>query len=153
MNLTRCQYALSVYVVRRCRYMVSVRVIGILHAYAAPSTSFDAPHGGAKMRIVMDRGYCDAALPFCARCSAAYFQKPEGTDRPCIVAIEDDGKDDVLHFVLLTDDRSIEFDLTEELQEGLALEGWEFLADFDPGFFRTGAADKWRALSELQEAA
>lgn len=105
------------------------------------------------MRIVMDRDYCDAALSFCARCSAAYFQKPEGTDRPCIVEITDDGNDDVLHFVLLTDDRTLEFDLTEDVQEGLALEGWEFLADFDPGFFRQGAADRWRALSHADAAA
>lgn len=41
------------------------------------------------MKIVLDRSYCDAALPFCARCSAAFFRKPLGTDRPCIVAIID----------------------------------------------------------------
>lgn len=101
------------------------------------------------MRIVMDRGYCDAALPFCARCSAAFFQKPLGTDRPCIVEIVDDGDDEMLHFVLLTDDRTLEFDLTEDIQEGLAAEGWEFLADFDPRFFREGAAERWRELSRI----
>ena len=100
------------------------------------------------MRIVMDRGYCDAALSFCARCSAAYFQKPLGTDRPCIVDIVDDGNDNLLHFEMITDDRHIEFDLTEELQEGLSLEGWEFLADFDPEFFRHGAAERWKELSK-----
>lgn len=104
------------------------------------------------MRIVMDRGYCDAALPFCARCSAAYFRKPQGTDRPCIVDVVDDGNDDLLHFTVLTDGRTLEFDLTEELQEGLAAEGWEFLADFDPGFFRHGAADKWREISKLSSS-
>ena len=79
------------------------------------------------MKIVMDRSYCDAALPFCARCSAAYFQKPLGTDRPCIVDIVDDGNEEMLHFTVLTDGRTLEFDLTEEIQEGLAMEGWEFL--------------------------
>jgi hypothetical protein len=105
------------------------------------------------MRIVMDRGYCDASLPFCARCSAAFFQKPLGTDRPCIVEIVDDGNDDLLHFVLLTDHRTLEFDLTEDIQEGLAAEGWEFLADFDPEFFREGAAERWRALSATAHTA
>jgi hypothetical protein len=101
------------------------------------------------MRIIMDRGYCDAALPFCARCSAAFFQKPMGTDRPCVVDIIDDGNDELLHFEVLTDGRTLEFDLTEELQQGLAAEGWEFLADFDPGFFRQGAAERWRELGKL----
>ena len=72
-----------------------------------------------------------------------------GTDRPCIVEISDDGNDDLLHFVVRTDDRSLEFDLTEELQEGLSTEGWEFLADFDPDLFRTGAAQRWRELAKI----
>lgn len=104
------------------------------------------------MIIVMDRGYCDAALPFCARCSAAFFQKPQGTDRPCIVDIIDDGKDDILHFRVLTDGKTLEFDLTEDIQEGLATEGWEFLIDFDPEFFRHGAAERWRELEKVPAA-
>jgi len=72
-----------------------------------------------------------------------------GTDRPCVVAVEDDGKDDVLHFVIRSDNRVLEFDLTDELQEGLSLEGWEFLSDFDPALFRTGAAERWRAIGKL----
>ncbi len=98
------------------------------------------------MKIVMDRGYCDASRSFCARCSAAFFQKPMGTDRPCVVDIIDDGDDEMLHFEVRTDGRSLSFDLTEDLQTGLALEGWEFLADFQPEFFRHGAADRWREL-------
>lgn len=101
------------------------------------------------MKIVMDRGYCDASLSFCARCSAAFFQKPMGTDRPCIVEIIDDGNDDLIHFQVLTDGRTLEFDLTQEIQEGLAIEGWEFLANFDPALFRRGAAERWRALGKL----
>ena len=100
------------------------------------------------MIIVMDRGYCDATLTFCERCSAAFFRKPQGTDRPCIVDIIDDGNDNLLHFVVKTDDRTLEFDLTKELQEGLSVEGWEFLINFDPSLFRHGAADRWRQLSK-----
>jgi hypothetical protein len=92
---------------------------------------------------------CDASLPFCARCSAAFFRKPTGTDRPCVTRIVDDGNEDVLHFVVNTDDRTMEFDLTKDLQAGLALEGWEFLADFEPALFRRGAAERWRRLAEL----
>ena len=101
------------------------------------------------MRIVMDRGYCDEALTYCARCSAAFFRKPLGTDRQCVVDIIDDGNDDLLHFEVRTDGRVLEFDLTEDVQEGLSIEGWEFLVDFDPDLFRSGAADRWRALSKL----
>lgn len=101
------------------------------------------------MIIYMNRGLCDAALPFCARCSAAFFRKPLGTDRPCVSRIVDDGNDDLLHFVVTTDDRTLEFDLTKDLQEGLATEGWEFLVDFDPALFRTGAAERWRKLASL----
>lgn len=103
------------------------------------------------MKIVMDRNYCDASRSFCAMCSAAYFRKPTGTDRPCIVSITDDGDDDVLHFTLRTNGRTIDFDLTEEVQEGLALEGWEFLADFYPSYLRTGAAERWRALAKQHQ--
>jgi hypothetical protein len=101
------------------------------------------------MKIVMDRGYCDASLSFCARCSAAFFRKPMGTDRPCVVDIIDDGDDEMLHFEVRTDGRSLSFDLTEDLQAGLAIEGWEFLADFEPEFFRHGAAKRWRELQDL----
>lgn len=104
------------------------------------------------MKIVMDRGLCDAARSYCATCSALFFQKPLGTDRPCVAQVIDDGNDDLLHFEIITDGRTLEFDLTKELQTGLALEGWEFLADFDPGFFRHGAAERWRALSKLPSA-
>jgi hypothetical protein len=105
--------------------------------------------GETKMKIVMDRSYCDASLSFCARCSATFFRKPLGTDRPCVTEIIDDGQEDRLHFVLRTDGRTLEFDLTDELQEGLATEGWEFLADFDPALFRRGAASRWHELAKL----
>ena len=104
------------------------------------------------MKIILDRGLCDADLAFCARCSAAFFRKPLGTDRPCVTAVIDDGNEDLLHFVVRTDGRELEFDLTEDLQEGLALEGWEFLADFDPALIRRGAAKRWREIGKLPAA-
>lgn len=101
------------------------------------------------MIIHMNRGLCDAALPFCARCSAAFFREPQGRDRPCITRIIEDGNDNMIHIVVTTDHRVLEFDLTKDIQEGLASEGWEFLADFDPALFRTGAAERWRQLARL----
>lgn len=104
------------------------------------------------MRIILDRGYCDASLSFCARCSATFFQKPLGTDRPCVVGVLDDGNDDLIHIEVRTDGRVLEFDLTEDVQEGLSLEGWEFLSDFEPSLFRSGAADRWREIGNLPAA-
>lgn len=98
------------------------------------------------MKIYMNRGFCDAGLPFCARCSATFFQKPLGTDRLCIAKVIDDGRSDVIEIVLCTDQRSLTFELTPEIQEGLSLEGWEYLADFSPAMIRRGAARRWRNL-------
>ncbi|MCC6167626.1 MAG: hypothetical protein IT329_10395 [Caldilineaceae bacterium] len=99
------------------------------------------------MKIIMHRGFCDASLPFCARCSAGFFQKPWGTDRPCIVKVIDDERQDVLEIVLCTDQRNLRFELTPELQKGLALEGWEYLADFAPALIRRGADKRWRGIN------
>jgi hypothetical protein len=100
------------------------------------------------MRITIDRDLCDASLPFCQRCSAAFIRHPEGGDRQCVTAIEDDGKD-TLTIVMSTDERLIEVELSEEQREWAAVEGWEVLADFDPALFRTGAMDRWRELREM----
>lgn len=102
------------------------------------------------MIIYIDRGLCDADLTFCSRCSATFFQKPMGTDRPCVSRVVDDGDDEVINFVVLTDGRTLRFHLTDETLEGLKLEGWEFLADFDPALIRRGAAERWRALAQLE---
>lgn len=99
------------------------------------------------MRIVMNRGFCDAGLSFCARCSANFFRKPLGTDRPCIVRVIDDGQEDVLEVVVCTDQRNLKFTLTPEIQEGLAVEGWEYLADFAPALIRRGAQARWQRLA------
>ncbi|NOX62573.1 MAG: hypothetical protein GXP42_11615 [Chloroflexi bacterium] len=102
------------------------------------------------MIIVMDRSLCDADLAFCARCSAEVFRKPLGVDRPCITKIIDDGDDEMLTFIIMTDGRTLRIHLTEKTVEGLKLEGWEFLADFDPALIRRGAAKRWRELATMQ---
>jgi hypothetical protein len=100
------------------------------------------------MKVVIDRDLCDASLPFCQRCSAAFIRYPEGSDRPCIREIEDDGKE-TLTIVIYSDNRSLEVELTEEEQQLASVEGWEALADFDPALFRTGALERWRKIREI----
>jgi hypothetical protein len=100
------------------------------------------------MKVVIDRDLCDASLPFCQRCSAALIRYPEGTDRPCIMDIIEDDKEN-LTVVMHTDDRTLTIELTEADQELAAVEGWEALADFDPALFRSGAQERWRAIRQL----
>lgn len=100
------------------------------------------------MRVVIDRDLCDASLPFCSRCSAAFIRYPEGSDRMCIKDIVEDGKD-TLTIEMHTDQQTMVVELTEEMQELASVEGWEALADFDPALFRSGAIDKWREIRML----
>jgi hypothetical protein len=100
------------------------------------------------MKVVIDRDLCDASLPFCARCSAAFIRYPEGSDRMCIMDVIDDGRD-TLTLELHTENRRLEVALTDEERELASVEGWEALADFDPALFRTGAMERWREIREL----
>jgi hypothetical protein len=100
------------------------------------------------MKVVIDRDLCDASLPFCARCSAAFIRYPEGSDRMCIKKIIDDGSD-LLTIEMHTDNRVLEVQLSEEERELASIEGWEVLADFDPALFRDGALDRWREIRSL----
>lgn len=100
------------------------------------------------MRVVIDRDLCDASLPYCQRCSAAFIRYPEGVDRQCIRDIIDDGSD-LLTIEMKTDGRELVIELTEEERELGAVEGWEALAHFDPALFRSGAAERWHHISTL----
>lgn len=100
------------------------------------------------MKVIMDRDLCNASLPFCQRCSAAFIRYPEGTDRLCILDVIEDDKD-TLTLEMYTDDRRLEIELTEEMRDLASVEGWEALADFDPALFRTGAMQRWRELRNL----
>lgn len=100
------------------------------------------------MKVIIDRDLCNASLPFCQRCSAAFIRYPEGTDRLCITDVIDDGKD-TLTLEMHTDNRELEVELTDEMRDLASIEGWEALADFDPALFRTGAMRRWREIREL----
>ena len=100
------------------------------------------------MKVVIDRDLCDASLPFCSRCSAAFIRYPEGTDRMCIKEIVEDDNE-LLTIEMHTDQRTLILELSEEERELASVEGWEALADFDPALFRTGAIEKWREIRQL----
>lgn len=100
------------------------------------------------MRVVIDRDLCDASLPFCQRCSAAFIRYPEGVDRHCIRDIFDDGSD-LLTIEMKTDGRELVIELSDEEREIASVEGWEVLANFDPALFRTGAAERWHEIRTL----
>lgn len=103
------------------------------------------------MKVIIDRDLCNSSLPFCQRCSAAFFRYPEGTDRLCIMDIIDDGKN-TLTLEMNTDGRIIEVELTDDDLEMASIEGWEALADFDPALFRTGANARWAKIRLLPVA-
>ncbi len=100
------------------------------------------------MKVFIDRDLCDASLPFCQRCSAAFIRYPEGSDRLCIREITDDGAEE-LTIIVHSDNRTIEITLSEDERELASIEGWEALADFDPALFREGAINRWRELRQL----
>lgn len=100
------------------------------------------------MRVVIDRDLCDASLPFCQRCSAAFIRYPEGADRHCIRDIIDDGSD-LLTIQMKTDGREFVIELTDEERDIASVEGWDALADFDPALFRTGAMERWHQLRTM----
>lgn len=100
------------------------------------------------MKVIIDRDLCNATLPFCQRCSAAFIRYPQGSDRHCIRDIVDDGSEHLtLH--MLTDGRELTVELSDDQRELAAVEGWEILADFDPALFRRGATERWREIRRL----
>ena len=100
------------------------------------------------MKVIIDRDLCNASLPFCQRCSAAFIRYPEGSDRLCIMDVVEDGKE-TLTLEMHSDNRQLEVELTDEMRELASIEGWEALADFDPALFRTGAMSRWREIRQL----
>lgn len=100
------------------------------------------------MRVIIDRDLCDASLPFCQRCSAAFIRYPEGVDRQCIREIIDDGND-LLTIQMKTDGREFVIELTDEERDLGSIEGWDVLADFDPALFRSGAMERWHQLAKM----
>jgi hypothetical protein len=74
------------------------------------------------MKIFIDRTHCDLCQSFCDRHSARLIHAPEGVDRPCIQAIEDDGQPE-LTLVVKDGAHEATLALNEQEREILGLEG------------------------------
>lgn len=81
------------------------------------------------MKIYIDRAHCDLCQSYCDRHVARLVRFPEGEDRPCIQAIEDDGSSR-LTLVVQDEIETITLVLDERDQEIVAFEG---LSSFLPG--------------------
>jgi hypothetical protein len=74
------------------------------------------------MKIYVDRDHCDICQSYCDRHVAKLIRFPEGEDRPCITAIEDDGLVD-LTLVVTTAGGTTTLVLNERDREIAAYEG------------------------------
>ncbi len=74
------------------------------------------------MKIFIDRTHCELCQSFCDRHSARLIHTPEGVDRPCIQAIEDDGRPE-LTLVVKDGEHQVTLNLTEQDREIMGLEG------------------------------
>lgn len=81
------------------------------------------------MKIYIDRAHCNLCQSYCDRHVARLVRFPEGEDRPCIQAIEDDGSPR-LTLVVQDEMETVTLVLDERDQEIVALEG---LSSFLPG--------------------
>ncbi len=74
------------------------------------------------MKIYVDRCNCDMAQSYCDRHVAKLIRFPEGEDRPCVTAIEDDGQPG-LTLVVTTESGVTTLALDEQQRRVAAYEG------------------------------
>jgi hypothetical protein len=74
------------------------------------------------MKVFIDRTTCPACSSYCDRHAAKFIRFPMSEDRPCITAIEDDGKPLLTVEVTDGNNRAV-ITLTEEQRETVAYEG------------------------------
>ncbi len=87
------------------------------------------------MRMTVDRGLCNHALPECERCFARMMVPPLGADRHCVTLFEEDG-DPVLHLTLRYDGHEQHLDLSPDDREMVANLGWSQFVEVMPNFYR-----------------
>lgn len=91
---------------------------------------------GVVVKIYLDRSICNDSLPTCERRMARLIRFPLGEDRPCITAIEDDGRPE-LTLVVKSEGQEAVISLDDEAR---ALAGTEGISSFLPWtlpFYRT----------------
>lgn len=74
------------------------------------------------MKIYVNRCDCNMSQGYCDRHVAKLIRFPEGEDRPCITAIEDDGRPE-LTLVVTTDAGVTTLALDEQQRQVAAYEG------------------------------
>lgn len=74
------------------------------------------------MKITIDRTHCDLCQSYCDRHVAKLIRFPLGEDRPCVQALEDDGRP-TLTLVVRDGAHQAVLELTEAEREVLGLEG------------------------------
>jgi hypothetical protein len=87
------------------------------------------------MKLTIDRDHCHTSLPYCERCFGTLMLHPLGVDRACIVALEEDGVDD-LTLVLRSEGNAETLVLNDQQRELVARDGWTNYVHFNPRFFR-----------------
>ncbi len=78
------------------------------------------------MKVWIDRTTCPNCIAYCDRHAAKFVRFPEGEDRPCITAIEEDGSP-LLTLVVKDDENEATLTLTNEQRQIVALEGLSVL--------------------------
>jgi len=87
------------------------------------------------MKIYLDRSLCNDSLPTCERRMARLIRFPLGEDRPCITAIEEDGRSE-LTLVMKSDGREATIVLDRDHQELASVEGFSAFLPWTPAFYR-----------------
>lgn len=80
------------------------------------------------MKIYIDREHCELCQSYCDRHVAKLVRFPEGEDRPCIQAVEDDGSP-LLTLVVKANGEPVTLVLDEKDRQIIGLEG---LSDYLP---------------------
>ncbi len=88
------------------------------------------------MKIYLDRSICNDSLPTCERRMAKLIRHPEGEDRPCITAIEDDGKPE-LTLVVKSNGQEATIVLDDTARELAATEGISAFLPWALPFYRS----------------
>jgi hypothetical protein len=93
---------------------------------------------GDTVKIYLDRSVCNDSLPTCERRMARLIRFPLGEDRPCITAIEDDGKVE-LTLVVKSDGKEATIVLDEQARELAGMEGLSSFLPWSLPFYRSNA--------------
>ena len=81
---------------------------------------------------------CKGSLSFCERCFGILVTTPQGTERPCVTSLSDDGSE-LLTLNIISAEREDKLTLAPADSKAVALDGWSHAkrVKFEPDFYRT----------------